>query len=331
MSSNSTLTNFMSMEQLLEFQVAFANEKPLTPDRYLKGGNREVILKVAARFLSFKSFGSKFKDNIEFLQAIFGPDNNDFANKIYDKIRIIEGSGIKINITNPQSSLKLFEFFFEKGDQRDAQSHAEFERNMFKAYLVFNSEFTHNQRLSFSSTEELRGDLKIPMILFCMSYPVSDKTNYDINQIWTTQLIKATYLFQFLECNLKTKLLLDAFLAHFNCLSWQEYLKNLLPLTVSVIQNDREVQTDIVVKHDENFSKGCAFIERLIVQDSDELDQNDFLTLRARPFYKVRDGVYRVIFPLFVVEKIFKGAYFLLRDVNNILPSGQQIQGFKSI
>jgi hypothetical protein len=166
--------------------------------------------------------------------------------------------------------------------------------------------------------------------MFCMHYPVSDKSNYDIYQIWVTQMIKAIYLFQFLESHEKTKPLLAAFLNYFNNPTWPDYLKSLIPLTFPAIVNEREGHTDIVVPLGEKFNEGCTFIEKLIVQENDELDQNDFLSVRAKPFYKVSDGVYRIIFNLFVVEKIFKGVYFLLRDVNKTLPNSSKIKEIKS-
>jgi hypothetical protein len=318
------------MGQLLEFEVAFPYEQPLSPEEYLKGGSRSVILNVAAFFLGFKSYNSKYNDKRELLGDIFGPENNGFANEVYDKIKAIEKTGASIGIINTYSSLKLFEYFFAKGEDAETQIHAEFERNLFKAYLVLNSEFTKAQGVAFSSTKELDDELKIPMMMFCMYYPVSDKMNFDISQIWVTQMIKAIYLFQFLEAHAKTKTLLAAFLAYFNSPTWQNYLKSLLPLTMPAIQNEREAHTDISVTPGEKFEEGCAFIEKLIVQDNDELDENDFLTIRARPFYKIKDGVYRIIFNLFVVEKIFKGVYFLLRDVNNKLPKEHKFKELKS-
>lgn len=323
--------NYMSMGQLLEFETAFPGETALTPEMYLKGGNREVILRVATFFLGFKSFNSKYNDNKEVLKAIFGAENIAFANEIYDKIKVIEKSGRKLSIIHVHSSLTLFEYFFEKEGEKETQTHAEFEINLFKAYLVINSEFTKKQYVASLSTENLHKELKIAMYLFCMSYPVSDKTNYDIIQIWIAQLIKATYLFQFLESNENTKPLLTAFLTYFNCASWQEYLKFLLPLTIPAITNETEEPTDIIITPGANFERACIFIEKLIVLDNDEFDKNDFLTLRAKPFYKIKDGVYRIIFSLFVVEKIFKGVYFLLRDVNKLLPEGIQLQSLKGI
>lgn len=318
------------MGQLLEFETAFPNEEKQSIEQYLTGSSREMILNAAAFFLGFKDHKSKFDDNKEFLGMFFQAENNELANQIYSRIKEIENKGVRIGIINTYSSLKLFEYYFAKSEETETQTKAELEVNLFKAYLVLNSEFTQKQSVAFPTANESDDELKIPMMLFCMQYPVSDKSNYDIAQIWATQMIKAIYLFQFLEVNEKAKPLLSAFLVHFDCTTWQEYLKRLLPLTFPAIKNEREAHTDIVVEQGEHFEQGCAFIEKLIIQENDELDQNDFLSVRAKPFYKVKDGVYRIIFNLFIVEKIFKGVYFLLRDVNKTLPTNEKIKEIKS-
>jgi hypothetical protein len=330
MSNKTNIGNAVTMGQILEFNVAFPEEEMLTVEQYLAGGSRNMILNAAAFFLGFKNHKSKFDDNKEFLGMFFRKENNELANQIYDRIKEFEKKGIRIGIINPYSSLKLFEFYFSKPEEPETQTQPEFEVNMFKAYLVLNSEFTQKQSVAFPSAQESDEELKIPMMMFCMQYPVSDKSNYDINQIWATQMIKAIYLFQFLEAHEKTQSLLVAFLAHFNSPTWQEYLKSLLPLTTPAIKNEREAHTDIVVEPGEKFEQGCAFIEKLMIQENDELDQNDFLSTRAKPFYKVKDGVYRIVFNLFVVEKIFKGVYFFLRDVNKTLPTESRIKEIKS-
>ena len=330
MTDKSNIGNAVTMGQMLEFAVAFPDEQPLTVEQYLAGGSRSIILNAAAFFLGFKSHKSEFADNHKFLRMFFREENKDFANQIYGNIREFKKKGVQIGIINVYTSLNLFEHFFSKPDEPETQTQAEFERNLFKAYLVLNSEFTKKQSVAFSSCEELDDKLKIPAMMFCMEYPVSDKSNYDINQMWATQMIKAIYLFQFLETNIKTQPLLAAFLAYFNAPTWQDYLKSLLPLTTPAVKNQREAHTDIRVTPGEKFDEGCAFIEKLMVQENDELDQNDFLTVRARPFYKVSDGVYRIIFNLFVVEKIFKGVYFLLRDVNKTLPNAGKIKEIRS-
>lgn len=317
-------------ELLLEFEVAFPGEKRLTIEQYLNGSSRDQNLKAASFFLSFKNDHSKFADSREFLLMFFQEQNNVFANQIYNTIYELEKDDNHVAIINPYSSLKLFEYYFSKPTEPVTQSDVESEINLFKAYLVLNSELTEKQAAGLSSAEESDDRLKLAMSLFCIQYPVYDKLNYDIKQIWVTQIIKAIYLFQFLESHDKTKSLLAAFLSYFNCLTWQDYLKDLMPLTFPAILNETEAHTDIVVGPGNNFEAGCAFIEKFIVEEIDKLDQDDFLTIRAKPFYKIQDGVYRIIFNLFVVEKIFKGVYFLLRDVNNKLPVEIRFSDLKS-
>ncbi|NLA25182.1 MAG: hypothetical protein GX879_09480 [Bacteroidales bacterium] len=326
----SYIANSVSMGQILEFEVAFPTEERLTIEQYLAGSSRQMILNAAVFFLGFKNHKSKYDDNKKFLEMFFRTENNEFANQVYDRIKKFEKKGIRIGIINTYSSLRLFEYYFSKPEEPDIQTQAELEVNLFKAYLALNSEFTEKQAFAFPSAHKNEEKLKIPMMLFCTQYPVSDKLNYDINQVWTTQMIKAIYLFQFLESHKKTIPLLAKFLNYFNCPTWQDYLKSLVPLTIPAIKNERETYTDIVIEPGDNFKQSCAFIEKLIIQETDELDQNDFLTIRAKPFYKVKDGVYRIIFNLFVVEKIFKGVYFLLRDVNKTLPKSQKIKEIKS-
>lgn len=331
MTNRPNIGNVFKMGQLLEFEVAFPDEQPLTPQEYLKGGRRVIILDAATHFLGFKTYNSKFSDNREFFRMFFRTENQEFAQKIYKRISIIEESGTQIGIINNYTSLNLFECFFSNPEEPETQTEAEFERNLFKAYLVLNSEFSKTQYNAFESTKDLDDQLKIPMMIFCMYFAINDKTNFDISEIWMTQIIKAIYLFEYLDTSPIMKPLLAAFLSHFNSSTWQDYLKDLIPLTISSIKNEREAHTDIVVTPGEKFEESCAFIEKLIVKEADELLENDFLTTRATPFYKVKDGVYRIIFNLFVVEKIFKGVYFLLRDVNKTLPRGIKITDIKGI
>ena len=331
MSNSINVSNKMRMNQLLEFEAIFPNEEPQSIEYYLEGGNKNIILNVAAFFLGFRPNNSKFDDIKILFKAIFNDENRTFANEIESKINALEEQRPeKIKIINTYSSLTLFETFFSKDSGQETQTQTEFERNMFKAYLLLNSKFTKTQLTAFSSTQDLDPELRIPMILFCIHYPIADKENYDIGQLWITQLVKAIYLLKFLETNEKTKPLFSSFLNYFNCSTWQEYLLDVLPLINPQNQNQNEAHTDISVTSGGKFEQGCTFIEKFIVQGNDILDENDFLTLRSKPLYKISDGVYRIIFNLFLVEKIFKGIYFQLRDLNDSLPKKERIDSLKS-
>lgn len=97
------------------------------------------------------------------------------------------------------------------------------------------------------------------------------------------------------------------------------------------MENMNESYTDFTVPFGDSYKKACAFLDKLIVENEEDLNEHDFLTLRSKPFYKIKEGVYRIVFNLFVVEKIFKGMYFLLRDVNKTLPEVEQVKSLKSL
>lgn len=324
----------VKLEIILEFEVIFSGEVPNALDEYFKGAPREKVLRLASFLLGFKNKNSKFRDNVQILSTIFGPENNAFANEVYAKIKAFEQTKGKTPvIIHPYTSLKLFEYFFSRQEDpaADAQTAAEFEVNFFKAYLALNSELTKSQEAIYPSIEDLDDDLKIPMMIFCMAYAYSDKVNYDIKQQWVTQTIKAILLFKFLESNDKTKHLFTEFLKFYGCNAWKDYMVRLIPLTLSPIKKEKETYTDIVVEKNETFDEQCDFIEKFIVDVHDELDEYDFLTLRSKPLYKVERGTYRIIYDLFLVEKIYKGLYFALKEINDVLPKNQQVKGLRSI
>ena len=133
--------------------------------------------------------------------------------------------------------------------------------------------------------------------------------------------------------------MLQEFLKYFEKTTWQFFLRELVALTPSIIQQEQlkvktetkttETYTDIIVREDK-FTEDCAFIEKFAIQNTDVLSETDFLSLRAKPLYKIAEGKYRIIFDLFLVEKIFKGLYFIFNELNNNLPKERKIAEFKS-
>ncbi|MES2678531.1 MAG: hypothetical protein V4635_01540 [Bacteroidota bacterium] len=319
---------------ILEYEVIFPAEPAKSLKEYFKGASRDRVLKLGVFLLGFKNQNSAFNDNVHVLKTIFGAENNKFANDIYKLIKNQEEKVQRhVQIIHLYSSLKLFEFFFKNctDDNEPEQTAAEFEVNFFKAYLCVNTQFTKDQNVAFKSVKHLDENLKIPMMLFCGSYPYSDKTNYDLSQQWVTQTVKANLLFKFLESNDQTKDLLAEFLHCYKCADWKDYMKKYILLTLSILKKERETYTDYVIKQGETFNEQCDFLEYFIIYEGElPADELDFLTLRSKPMYKIKRGEYRIIYDLFIVEKIYKGLYFALRDQNSRLPKSRQIKEFKS-
>src|SRR5882757_7471132 len=112
------IRNPINMGMLLEFATVFPDEKPLSFEEYLKGGNRDLILNVAASLLGSKSHNSKLNDNRELMKMFFGNANQEFAKNVYSKIRALEKTHNKVGMINPYVSLTLFEYFFKRPDEK---------------------------------------------------------------------------------------------------------------------------------------------------------------------------------------------------------------------
>ncbi len=71
-------------------------------------------------------------------------------------------------------------------------------------------------------------------------------------------------------------------------------------------------------------------MNKLILENTEDLREYDFSSLRANPIYQVDEYNYRIIYDLFVFEMLHKGLYFKLSTLNNQLPDSQKIKDFRS-
>jgi hypothetical protein len=316
---------------LVEYKDVF-DDDPQTLDFYLNGISQSTLLSVASYFLGFSNTKSQFQDFTNFLSMFFRAKNNELANQINNKIkglRRISGEGpVIINVV---SNLQLFEYCFDNLTLEETQTEAEAEVNIFKAYLLLNTLNIKKEKNLKETTKNL-GELKLAAFGLTQSFAYNEIQNFDIYENFTCQLIKSVFLFEFLETNNKTKLLFLEFLKHYDSNSGKDFITKLLPLVISSIQNTKEGYLDIVVDQDSNFEKNCAFLENLIVDNhnKDALTDIDFRYIRSNPFYKITIGTYRIIFKLFLIEKLFKALYFNLNEINNQLVDTPNLKNFRS-
>lgn len=307
-------------------------EEPKEIHHYLKGISRSSIMHAGAYLLGFKAQKSIYKDYRELIKMFFRTENAEFASKMLNGLNTLKAkTGAEIVVINPQASLNLFQYAFENLNDEETQSPVEVEQNIFLAYLALNQSGTLKQSIAFSSSKKAPTHLKLAAMFFAQSYSYSDIVNYDETELFTGQIIKAILLFEYLESNAKTKPLLSAFLKYYKCETWKGYLHKLLPIVISVINKEREAHVDLDVKEDKDFEANCEFIDKLIVDDNEGLEDYDFKKLRDKPLYKVKPGLYRIIYSLFVVEKVFKGLYFKLAEINKTLSSTEKIKDLHSL
>lgn len=309
----------MHKQIVLTFEQLFSTRTPKSVEEYLKGGDKKIVLNAATYFTAIKGHGSVFNELNAVVKLFFGPQNNEYAKEILVQSKLISNTS-NISFFNIWSSLKLFETFFQINENDITQSDSEFERNLFEAYLVFNSEFTRKQSTAFSSVAEIPNNIRLSALYFSMHFIIADKINVNLHEMWLTQTIKSIYLFQFLNNDPRFSNILEALLLKFDSVSWKEYLKEIIHLAGLLKQGDIEKYTDIKIEENDRFQRGCMFLDKLSMQENDPINQFDFLTLRGKPFYKIDEGVYRVIYKPFAIDKIFTGQYFVLKEIKNEHP-----------
>ncbi|MBL0202373.1 MAG: hypothetical protein IPP81_20110 [Chitinophagaceae bacterium] len=320
----------ITIDILVEFEAVF-DEPPKSLKEYLTGISRSTLLNVAAFFLGFSNHSSKYGKYEDFLSMFFCKENQLIANQIFRKLQILEQRNqAKLLITNPITILELFEFVFENLDEQETQSSPEIEVNVFKSLLLINQHLVLAQSPSGTSTKDVPEYLRVAALSLSQSYPYTDLVNYDASEVLAAQMVKSIFLFEFLAENKKTASLLSQLLEYFECPDWKYFLKSLLPLSIAVLNSKREAHIDIAINKNEDFEKGCIFLEKLMVTDSEVLKDFDYIKLRSKPFYKIKNGVYRIINGLFVIELLYKGIYFKLFEINNNQQENDKIKNIRS-
>ena len=317
----------INMKEIIGFSKIFETENH---EDYLTRINeipKNLLIDVSTHLLSFYHSNSFVSDHRDFLSNWFGPENNTLANEINDKInQYIGDTNKEIGIINARTSLTLFEKVLSSEDNSTEISNEDFEVLLFKIYLAFNEKLNQNDNLVIDSIKE---DIEYPRLI-CLaianSLPTFDISNYDIKSVFATQVIKTIFLFEFLEGRTDTQQLLRDFYHKFEVQDYKEFLGKLLPISFSVMSSNETGKFDIVVNDDDNSDVNVSFLNKLIINQIElEGEDVDYLNLRTNPLIRVSENIYRIIFPLFVLEKNFNGLYFLLKEINDGYPQKDRI------
>lgn len=307
----------------VNFGMVFPNEKPLPAKEYLKGISKAFLIDFVTSYLAIDHLDDE-KAKIEtVISDFFCKQNHSFATGIYANIlrfkaqkKAEAGKEVTLYLLNPLTSLNLYELLHDHNELEITIDNVNLERQLFKLYVLLNEEQHKNEYIAAKSTEHLEFDMQMSMMAFCQSFYQFDILNYDHTEVFMTQCVKAILLFEFLEKEEKAKSLMQGLLDRFKCNSWEEYLRILSEIAMVIYTNTKPGHLNITVDKEEDNGKYEHFMDQLIINDLSKLDEYDYLSIRTSPFYKVEPGVYRLVFKLFLTEKIFKGLYFLLNEIN---------------
>jgi hypothetical protein len=307
-------------------------EEPLPLPQYLDGINRQRLLTVGAHLIASNPQNAENLNYDQFLDNFFSPENEDFKNDARQRLANYHGQiGRPISIVNTVSSLTFFQYAFDRADMPQTQSDAQAERSIFLAYLAITQATRSVEDNVIPSVKDIKGDEGLFAIFFTQAYAYANLDNYNMRELFVGQLIKAAFFFDFLDQAERTKPLYLKFLSDFALEKGTDFLVRTFSFINGILTNEKEGFLDFHVPPGPAFEPNCNFIEKLVLPEGSMNDSEDFIRIRERPFYRIERGTYRIIFRLFVIEKIFKSLYFALKAINDSFQEDQQVKGLRSI
>ena len=216
-----------------------------------------------------------------------------------------------MNIVNTISSLNFYECVLKYCGEVDKEEDATMELNLFKAYLVLNTNFSAKSD-RFVRNGENEEDELMHIFSFLDQFRSYEYANYITPYLLGATLIKAIEFYIFLE---RHQQYLDILYKELNVNGWREFL---LPLASQGMQisTNRNV-TGFDISQGENPENLKDLLSTLILTESNIPDE-DFTYLKSNPIYNEGDGKYLVLFNKFFIENIFISTYFrILKNLSN--------------
>jgi hypothetical protein len=315
------MEKIIKMKRVLGFEDFFPTETPYTKEEYASKIGKDLLEQSCCHFLSF--FRHRAIPPIEeLLQDWF--TFNDFKYFKSPSYVIVESEYRRIRNFHPseqheiisvESLLNMFSWAHE--NKNIPQSIQAFDASMtmplFKLYLLFNSDVLRNYEKIVNSIRPYGQERKVQRLLLGMSFPQSDLINIDYAQLFYTQVYKAVKLLSFIETNSTYEPFLIQLLDDFTCSSKEEYIKAIGSAVFQSIKGTKPGWTVLTTKNSEDRDKADHILKELAIGDNEMSgDQDDYLLLRNKPFQKIADGEYRVIFDLFLIKKLYNGLIFKL-------------------
>lgn len=315
---------------IIEYSKVFG-EPPKDWQYYFRGISRKSLLTLGAHFLGFENQSPTDESFVKLLSEVLGPENAEFQAELLNRVERYIPNDVVPVLINTESSLTLFEYALNHKQEVDTTSDAALRRNIVLGYLAINDAIRKKEGRVIPSINNLSGDLKLGALFFTQAYPYSNLVNYNESEVIYCQFVKAILFFEFMERSDDTRTLLKHFLQAQQSPSWKKYLGSFLALVNGILKHTQASHLTFTVTEDENFETSCTFLDSLITDESESKIEADYKILRDKPMYRLSRGKYRVIFSLFLVEKIYRSLYFKLASVNFGLPEAIKIKNLQSV
>jgi hypothetical protein len=311
----------MSMVRLLGFNDFFPNDAPKDKEFYAKYLGKDLIQKYCCFFLGY--FRNRTIPPVEQLIAEwFTYYNHRYyqspayyaIEQEYRRIKT-QHPGEKHALISVESLLDTFIWTLTANIPEDVDLDASSSIRFFDLILAFNSDVLHRYAKVTESIKGMDDSRRIQRQIFAGSFSQSDLINVDYAQVYFCQIYKLAELLNFLATNKKYTPFLDLLLKEFDCANPGEFLKAVAAAVTLPLQG-REPGWSVLRIRDDDESRAKSFriLENLSLSLNDEIqpDQDDYKPLRNRPFQRINEKEFRVIFDLFLIKKLYNGIIFKL-------------------
>lgn len=329
----------MNLLSRLDFSALFPEEEKHDLAFYLNDVSQNRLIKALVLLAEVSDKDSSWQDwGVLIYEKWFQAANVEFANFIYSQIKRFEIE-IRRKVENPNiillnelATLKFAEYVLSRDVQPESDSIdiLEAEINIFKALLIINEELNKTDDTAINSTKLANSVDDIPNLTYfnitfgMAQYEIVNANQFKLLYIYTTQLIKSVFLFDFLSEN--NKVLLNKFLLINKCPDFVEYLQRVMPIIISVFNNlprkpnaVYDPKPTIISVDVQEYEEAIGFIENLLITPGIISEDIDFRYLRASPLVKYGENEYAIINKMFTIQKLYNSLYFVLKDINDSL------------
>lgn len=303
------------------------DDEPLDFKEYFKGVGKEDIYVAIPFLVNVANPDHKHHLPKDMVSIWFCDDNKKLREDLLRKLHKED------SIANIISSLKLTEFVMQSDfDKKRTKSNTEFEIDLFKAYLLLNSEQDKIEEEGRKNLPpEKEKDERMLGLFLAMNFHDSDLINYNLSELMIIQLIKSIEFFKYLENRKELNPHLKLFQSKYNCESWEDWIKRYLAIIFPIIQKEEKSFFDYKIANDENYEMNCKFFDSFTINDENDFRLSDFITLRSNPILKIGEGHYRILNKLFLVEILFKSIQFQFSlQINKEVSKEEQIKDFRA-
>jgi hypothetical protein len=93
-----------------------------------------------------------------------------------------------------------------------------------------------------------------------------------------------------------------------------------MPILMPWVHQQAAGSVDIVLERNLQYESNLQFLNKFALGGYVKMEDIDYIKLREKPLIQLDETTFRTIHPIFLADKIYKGQFFLLKQLNEEEP-----------